>query len=275
MTRDKPGKLQPIKILELMELCAKTPCTERPGQLDGYYIQELFGELQQSDAVDETRLGSLEWAFLEILDQHSSRQPQTLHRMIAREPSFFVDLLCAIYRPHHEQKGDRKPLDEATTAKANRAWKLLHGWYRIPGTQKDGSISFDELKAWVAKMRELAGQADRLVVGDTSFGEVLANSPSDPDGSWPCMAVRRIIEETDSPEMERGFATGVFNSRGITSRALYEGGGQERELAAKYQRFADTVLDTFPKVAKILAQIAKGYESEAAREDREAEAERG
>ena len=260
--------------MSLLELSATTASNEHPGQLTGYHIEELIQDIQKTPDVDEGRLAGIEWAFLDLLDRHSRHRPEMLHKAIATQPKFFVDLLCLLYRRRGEKEEDQKPPSEERKAKAERAWKLMHDWDKIPGTQSNGTVSVDELRAWMKTARELAEKEGRLVVGDITIGNVFVHSPADSDGTWPCASVQQVIEETPSPEIERGFLHGMFNNRGITSRAPTEGGTQERELAKKYHAWADKVLLRFPKVSKLLSRMAADYDAQAVTEDLDA-AERG
>ena len=89
------------------------------------------------------------------------------------------------------------------------------------------------------------------------------------DGVWPCEPVRDVMEEIQSEPMMQGAHTGVYNSRGAHFRG--EGGGQERELAAKYQQWGKALQVSHPFVAsRLLMGLAKTYEQEATREDTDA-----
>jgi hypothetical protein len=45
----------------------------------------------------------------------------------------------------------------------------------------------------------------------------------DADGYWPPVAIREAIESTRSRELESGIITGVYNNRGVTTRAPTDG----------------------------------------------------
>jgi hypothetical protein len=83
--------------------------------------------------------------------------------------------------------------------------------------------------------------------------------------------VRDVIEEVGSRELELGFEIRVYNSRGVVSRAITEGGGQERQLVETYQSYADMVKERWPRTASVLRQIADRYALEARRQDMRAE----
>jgi hypothetical protein len=88
---------------------------------------------------------------------------------------------------------------------------------------------------------------------------------------WPHAAVRGIVEDTISDELERGVANGIYNSRGVVSRALDEGGAQERKLVERYNGYAAALKTQWPRTASMLRRIADFYSHDAAREDAEME----
>ena len=100
---------------------------------------------------------------------------------------------------------------------------------------------------------------------------MLAHAPRDPEGIWPAVPVRDLIEITRSQELERGLVIGVHNSRGVTSRAMNDGGAQERDLARYYHRCSEEAALEWPRTSAVLEQIAKSYEAEGARQDEDAE----
>jgi hypothetical protein len=91
------------------------------------------------------------------------------------------------------------------------------------------------------------------------------------DGLWPHEAVRDVIESVESSEIERGLTLHVYNSRGVVSKGLREGGAQERELVTRYSGYADAMKEKWPRTAAMLRQIASFYDSDAARSDTDVE----
>jgi hypothetical protein len=71
-------------------------------------------------------------------------------------------------------------------------------------------------------------------------------------------------------EIRNGFCVGTWNKRGATSRSPWDGGNQERSLAAYYRDQAERVQHSHPTVAAMLEEIAKSYERHGQREDVEA-----
>jgi hypothetical protein len=125
------------------------------------------------------------------------------------------------------------------------------------------------LNEWLEEARRLLADVDRIEVGELQIGEVLAHAPEDPDGTFPTLPVRDVLEAAPNDRLERGFSIGLFNKRGITSRGLTDGGKQEYNLAAKYQSWAGAVQATHPRTASALRDLAESYREEGRRNDDE------
>jgi hypothetical protein len=100
------------------------------------------------------------------------------------------------------------------------------------------------------------------------MGQLFAYSPADPeDKIWPHKAIREILEEHGTDDMQDGFVTGLFNKRGVVKKYLGEGGEQERQLAKKYEGDAKTLELSWPKVAKAFRKLNSRYSDYAKQED--------
>jgi hypothetical protein len=127
------------------------------------------------------------------------------------------------------------------------------------------------LKAWVLEVRRRAALADRRDIADQYIGRLLAHAMADKiDGFWPDRAVRQVLEECASEQMERGLAIERFNMRGVYSKAVFEGGNQERELASQYREWAKGVV-AWPRTSATLERIATTWDREAVQADVRAE----
>jgi hypothetical protein len=84
--------------------------------------------------------------------------------------------------------------------------------------------------------------------------------------------VRNILETVSTDEILRGFDTGIFKQRGITSRGMKDGGEQERELVKKYGAFAEKCKIAWPRTALALRRVAEHYEAQAKWQDELTEA---
>ena len=151
-----------------------------------------------------------------------------------------------------------------------RAYTVLGKWHRVPGTQADGSIDEATLGDWVRQSLTLAATHGREPRAQRVIGTVLARAPADTDGQWPCAAVRDVLDHPDHDVMRRALYFGLLNKRGVTSRALDDGGKQERSLAARYRDWANGLAAIHWRLAGVLTALADNYERHGKSEDADA-----
>ena len=144
---------------------------------------------------------------------------------------------------------------------------MLHDGRGVPGQLAGGGIDRAKFDTWIAEVRKLAVEKDRLNVTDVTIGEWLSSCAAEPDGTWPCLPVRDLLEQLDCEKIRSGFHTGVFNNRGVHSRAVGAGGSQERDLAARYRAYAAPLQGSYPQTAAVLESIAKNYDADGRRHD--------
>ena len=216
---------------------------------------------------DRTRVARLEWQLMPALSHHE-RPASGLHRLLAEDPDFFVEVVSLVYRAETEVPKEVSPEDER---RAECGHSVLTEWKTIPGDRDCGGIDGARLRQWLDGASSALTRADRVTIGHEVIGQMLSASPHDPDGTWPCAAIREVIEALDSTELERGFRVGVHNGRGVVMKDPSAGGAMERGLAEQYDGFAVAVRAGYPRTARMLREIADSYRREAAQEDFQAE----
>ncbi|HPW73504.1 MAG: hypothetical protein IPI63_09160 [Methanothrix sp.] len=82
---------------------------------------------------------------------------------------------------------------------------------------------------------------------------------------------RELIEDVGSEEIEKGIIIGIYNSRGVVSRSIGEGGALERKISERYLDYARKLSDNWPRTARLMKKIADRYELDARREDKRSE----
>jgi hypothetical protein len=236
-----------------------------------YDVQQLIKHLQNDKGFDRTRLARIEWAFLELLDRESSDVgPDTLIQAVLSEPDFFVQLLCFAYRGEKDPPREaRLPPEERL--RARHAQTLLNRLSKLPGTNEQGVADCNIFRPWIERVRSRATECDRLPICDETLGEVFGRSTRRPDGNWPPPELAAVAEAVGSDDFFAGFINGLLNSRGVVSRGLWEGGVQERALADRYRQLAEHARPSSPKLAAAFLRLADIQESDARREDEEAE----
>ena len=252
-----------------------TEDTEPVVHLEAYYISTALESLDGRTGVTRDEMAQFEFMFMEALD-HSEHGIPNLERHIADNPMSFVQALAFMFRRNDggEDPSEWRTEDpERRSGLASAAYNLLRRISHIPGANTDGEIHTEMLYAWVVEVRRLCIEYGRTKIGDQYIGQLLSRAPAEEDGAWPHLSICEAMERIASPQIGRGFNIGVHNGRGIISRAIGEGGAQERELAAKYRRWAEQRAYDYPYVSSVLEGIASYYDRQATREDDEAKVE--
>jgi excisionase family DNA binding protein len=230
-----------------------------------YYVGKVLEYMEQHFCDDED-LPGYEFMFFELLHDH---QPsRALYRALGTDPSDFVNMINALFRGDDEPK---RSLTAQEKAFAHLSYSVLHNWHTLPGLTEDGTIDGLHLTDWVRGARLAFSDSKRTAIGDEQIGQVLASSPVGTDGVWPAEPVREIIENIGNARLDTGLHIGKTNKRGVTSRGIFDGGDQERELEKEYREMATKISTRWPRTARILRSIADSYQHEARRNDSEAE----
>ncbi len=237
-----------------------------------HYVGEILDTLDGNQSFAPERIAQLEWIYFPAL-RNARRRTRQLYAALASDPGFFVDLLRLVYRPTPESGVvEAEPMDkERAKIMASQAWGLLHDWRRVPGSDEAGQIDGATLEEWVKQARILCANAGRAEIGDQCIGNILAAAPVRGDEIWPPVPIREVIETARSKHLQIGFALGVKNRRGVTSRGILDGGMQERDLAARYRRWAAETQLEWPRTSSTLLEIAGSYEADGRRFDVQAE----
>lgn len=233
-------------------------------QMAGHYIGTLLDYLSRA-GTSINDLASLEFGYFRLLEH--DREPRALNQALSSDPALFVDLVCRAFRGTNEPRRNTKSSDPLT----EHAWWVLHGWQGFPGQREDGTLDEVAMQEWVRQARLQLSGLDRADIGDELIGKTFAHAPVGVDGIWPPDPVRHLIETVGSRNLENGVIIGRLNTRGVTTRGAYEGGGQERTLAEQYKQWSAGVQVQSPRTARILRSIAESYERDAVREDERAQ----
>jgi hypothetical protein len=241
-----------------------TPLEEDQTQMSSHDINRLLRFLRDHPNSDKEVLEQLEWSYLPAIRLEPS--DLYLHDRLAKDPGFFVEVVgLAFKRDGQTESGLVDPEN------AKRARALLDTWRKVPGVQPDGTIADAYLKQWIDQATKLLEQSALRQGGLYTIGELLRWGPGESEGLWPDPAICNIIQDLASDTVDESFEMAIYNSRGVTSRGPFSGGDQERDLAEKYDNYAQHLYVNWPRVAAILRRLAATYRTEAIRHDREAE----
>ena len=236
-----------------------------PGSVD-YDLGVLLDRFEAAGGSFDS-LVEFEYVYFQVLQY--TRQPKALFGALATQPELFVDLVRAAFRGANEPATNDPPPSEA--ARALQAFAIIREWRKPPGLNDNTIFDSNVLYKWVTTARRMLREADRASVGDECIGEVLSGSPKGADGIWPAEPIRQLMEDLKSDSMDRGVAIGKENSRGVTSRGVFDGGRQEEALASQYQIWSKQVMTRWPRTGRLLGEMARSYRGWARREDAQSE----
>lgn len=237
------------------------------GAMHEYNIERVFEELGKRTDVSVDDIAKREFAYLPLF-RHTKKQ-LTLHRLMVEKAELYMDAIQMVFRP---EGVEAPPPTDAEQRRAVAAYELLESISVLPG-QHGFEVDADKLLSWCSEVRKLASESNLAKITDVRIGHLLAHSPvSNNDGAWPHESVRYALEKLASDEIEQGVSVERFNMRGVFSKAIGEGGTQERRLAEESKSWA-TAMPGSPRTAAMLMRIYESWMRDAAREDLSAEKE--
>ncbi len=257
------GKKPLDKTRSVKALMVAISSQEPPQEISTHNIIEIIKALQNDPDTDPDTLFQIEWAYLNLLDEHYHRDasPKSLENRLSSDPGFFCEVIRLIYRSKKEPEHPRE-FSERDKAIAENAYKLLDKWKTPPGTQSDGQFLPEQFTEWLNTTKEACAKSGHLDVALMHIGKVLIHAPSDPEGLWIHRTVASALNEKDAEKLRDSFWAGICNSRGV--HIIDPTGKPERELAKKYKQQAEEVENEgYQRFAVILRKLAEGYEREA------------
>ena len=261
--------------------------------LDQYHLLEVLEFIQKSPEASEDRVAWIEFHCMALLDQFSSGRPLSLERKLARDPTFFHEIIGYCYRSRHEEielndsapddEEEKAPeqeeeIDERRRALATQAYRLLDAWAIVPGGYAEGiKINESEFVTWFDKTKELCVASGHWQVAQLQIGNCLINVPGyhDADGGDPVgmrklelllqhPLIAKVVDSAAHEHLRRGMTTELFNSRGVHG---FSHGKEEGEIARKYRAYAMRFDEQkLPRIATSLRELAENYERDAERE---------
>ncbi len=242
----------------------------RDRTMDVYYLGNIFNQLYQRNDLPLEVVAKLEWPYVSLFDEFKryTTFSTALHRNLQTDPLLFAQLIPFLYKSSNKEFDKDNKLDKKSQ---ERMWHVAHdlldSWYLLPGLEDDGNLDEEKLKKWIVDARSKCQETGHVTGCDIQIGFILAHSPSNLDGTWPHAAVCNIIEFLDNETIDRHIENEIYNSRGVTSRGLNDGGAQERDLVQKYKKMSDDAKAKWPRTSRLLLNISKSYELEAKRHD--------
>jgi hypothetical protein len=235
-------------------------------RLDGYELGKLITALQQRQDVEKRDMLAIEWKFMALLDSVSGAKPVTLSEGLAADPSFFCEVIRAMYRSEKEIEEAKEPTQQQRDIALN-AYRLLSEWRLPPGNKPDGTFDPSAFASWLVEVRRMTTESGHWESAKYQIGEVSFYTPVDQQTSlWPEV----VCEELDRKENERmrdGLRIEIFNSPGVHSAG---GGVWYRAQAERWKTVAQSADEHgYSYLGKMLRSLSDSYFKDADQELRE------
>lgn len=235
-----------------------------PNSMLPYELNHVFEVLQSRPELDRMEIARREYGLLPLI-QHED-PPLVLHKLMSQNAELYVQILSDVFRADDSPGTDTS--SESEINKARVAYSLLMEFKSVPG-EDEGKIDAAAMQSWIHDVRRLAAEAKRSAIADTYIGHILAHSA--PEASvWPSVPLSVVLEELQAPEIESGIKIERFNMRGVVTKAMYEGGRQEREIATMYRQWREARRE-YPRTVALLDDIARSWDNDAQYEDTRAQ----
>ena len=233
-----------------------------PSSMTDYYLEEILKELQEAFIMDDEKcaeLATLEWMCRNVLEWE---QMKCMQKIMKNDPMFYAQLVRIIYKADDDDPSDKK--------KRELANKIYSGFDKAKfcPTEKDGKVSYENLKNWIEKFKELLVSQKQEGLFGNLVGRLLASSPIGEDGYSPCEAVRKIIEEYHSDSLKTSYVVAEENKRGVYT---VDAGKSELILYHRYKKNAEGLQEQYPRTAEIYFTLSDIYKREADFERKRAE----
>lgn len=249
-------KTNPLLLVKILDSIDLQELEDRQNYHDYLYmLSEIFKRLNETPFVSKQRKALLELKFVGFLTQpfgEDERQKvPNLLSYLEDHPELFADMIINFRREGFSFYGD-----------------ALNNLNFIPGL-KEASLDekFKKLVSWITVVRDKCKPVDLSEIADNYLGKLLASSPVDEDGIWPCKTVRNIIEKFDTPELRSGFITGKLRLR--SCYWVKAGLNEEKELSENFKKFALLLKNSYPVTASLLEALFEYYKEEAKKRDLE------
>ena len=249
-------KTDPLLLVKILDSIELNELEDRQNYHNFLYmLSEIFKRLNETSVVSKERKALLELKFVGLLtqpfDEDLRQKVPNLLSYLEDHPELFADMIINFRREGFSFYDD-----------------ALNNLNFIPGLNESSlNGKFEKLVTWISIVREKCKPVGSSAIADYCLGKLLASSPLDEDGIWPCKTVRDIIEKFDTPELRSGFITGK-----LRSRSCYWGKAglnEEKGLSENFKNFAFLLRDSHPVTSSLLETLFKYYKEEAKKRDLE------
>ncbi|MEO1747729.1 MAG: hypothetical protein AAFR27_03765 [Pseudomonadota bacterium] len=210
----------------------------------------------------------MEFQLISAFGQFVAESTMELQRELIENPDQLLFLVSKAYKPDGDKKEE---LSEEDQRFASVTHDILAHIKICPGLQRGGAFSEKKFREFVQQLKKRAVEEGYTNGIQHALGKLMAYAPKDENEAWPPRCFCEVLDLPENDKLRSAFQMGIYNKRGMTRRLPYDGGDQEREIAKRYDGYAEAIQIEFPLASECLSEIAESYRRDATRHDRDAE----
>lgn len=237
-----------------------------------YNISSILEKLDKSEDPDVIKLLIfIEFVLFRHLEHRIDINELRLSKELSKSPESLMQLVEFAYLPD-----DRNVEELDSVALENKktlfecAFHILHFGHNIVSFKNDeGEFDGDYMKRYIEQLYILAKERKRTNVIDHIVGDILGEIPR--DENYPPTALCELLENLNSDKVDTSIKTKIYNSRGVSVRACFEGGAQERSIVSRFESYKNKTKLLYPRITRIFDCLIKDYKREAGEMDVDAQ----
>lgn len=260
--------------IEIVEIIYKyiTNGTGQKRHIDMYYISSIIERLDKSEDPNVIKpLVFIEFVLFRQLEHRVDVNGMRLSKELSRSPELLMQLVELVYLPDDKDVEKKEEVtNENRRLLSECALHILHFGHNVVSFKNDkGVFDGDHMKHYIEQLYKLAKERKRTNVIDYIVGEVLGDIPR--DEYYPPTALCELLEDLNNDKVDDSIRTKIYNSRGVSVRACFEGGAQERTIVSRLEAYKEKTKLLYPRITRIFDRLINDYKREAGEMDVDAQ----
>lgn len=259
-----------IPDIEIVEIIYKyiTNGTGRKRHIDMYYISSIIERLDKSEDPNVIKpLVFIEFVLFRKIEHQVDVNELRLSKELSKSPELLIQLVELVYLPDDK---DVEKLEGAALENkkllSECAFHILHFGHNVVSFKNDeGVFDGNHMKHYIEQLYKLGKERKRTNVIDYIVGDILGDIPR--DENYPPTALCELLEDLNSDKVDDSIRTKIYNSRGVSVRACFEGGAQERSIVSRFEAYKEKTKLLYPRITKIFDCLIKDYKRDAGEMD--------
>lgn len=240
--------------------------------MSSFELERVMEWIDKSESVTDEEILSIELPY--IISQRGSISDWRAYKLVLQSPNLLFELIDYACLPDGEEN-QQKELDAVKQDPNRRSLAMFSATMlteiqTMPCVDENGRIDEVALKEYVDRLVVLGEDKDKLSHVYHAIGRLLA-CYSKSTHERPPQIICELIDGIDNKTLNGSYHARIYNRLGSTVRGPFDGGGIEWNKSKRFAAIAQELEVEYPVTASIYRSLSEVYESEAKRQDDEAE----